>query len=89
MDSNYFCSTWSNSENLIPKDSSTSIDLSNDSLLQIVKIYIGGEKFRIKISSKHGIDSLEIKSISLTKFHSQVSVQIDLNSIKNLTFNNN
>jgi lysophospholipase L1-like esterase len=88
MDSNYFCITWSNSQNLIPKDSSPSIDLSNNSLRQIVKISIGGEKFRIKISNKHGNDSLEIKSISLAKSHSQGSGQIDLNSIKKLTFNN-
>ena len=89
MDSNYFCVTWSNSQNLIPKDSSPSIDLSNNSLRQIVKISIGGEKFRIKISNKNGNDPLEIKSISLAKCHSQGSGQIDLNSIKKLTFHNN
>ena len=89
MDSNYFCVTWSNAQNLVPKDSSPSIDLSNNSLRQIVKISIGGEKFRIKISNKHGNDSLEIKSISLAKSHSQGSGQIELSSIKKLTFNNN
>ena len=89
MDSTFFCVTWSNSQNLVPKDSSPSIDLSNNSLRQIVKISIGGEKFRIKISNKHGIDSLEIKSISLAKSLSQGSGEIDLSTLKKLTFNNN
>lgn len=89
MDSTFFCVTWSNSQNLVPKDSSPSIDLSNNSLRQIVKISIGGEKFRIKISNKHGIDSLEIKSISLAKSLSQGSGEIDLSALKKLTFNNN
>lgn len=89
MDSTFFCVTWSNSQNLVPKYSSPSIDLSNNSLRQIVKISIGGEKFRIKISNKHGIDSLEIKSISLAKSLSQGSGEIDLSTLKKLTFNNN
>jgi lysophospholipase L1-like esterase len=73
---------------IIPKDCFPSIDLSNNSLRQIFKISVGGDKFRIKLSNKYGNDTLEIKSISLSKSHSQGSGQILLNSIKKLTFNN-
>lgn len=87
MDLNRFCSTWSNSQILLQKDSKPSIDLSNNSLRQIFKISIGGEKFRIKISNKYGNDSLEIKAISIALSHSQGTGQIKLNTIKQLTFN--
>ena len=89
MDSNLFCSTWGNSQILLPKESNPPINLSNNSLRQIFKISIGGEKFRIKISNKYGNDLLEIKSISFAISHSQGTGQIKLNTIKQLTFNNN
>ena len=88
MYSNTFLVTWANSPMIIPKDCFPSIDLSNNSLRQIFKISVGGDKFRIKLSNKYGNDTLEIKSISLSKSHSQGSGQILLNSIKKLTFNN-
>ena len=88
MNSNTFLVTWANSPMIIPKDCFPSIDLSNNSLRQIFKISVGGDKFRIKLSNKYGNDTLEIKSISLSKSHSQGSGQILLNSIKKLTFNN-
>ena len=88
MNSNTFLVTWANSQMIIPKDCFPSIDLSNNSLRQIFKISVGGDKFRIKLSNKYGNDTLEIKSISLSKSHSQGSGQILLNSIKKLTFNN-
>ena len=86
---NFICSTWANTLALITKDSYPPIDLSNNSLRQIFKISMGGEKFRIKISNKYGNDSLEIKSISIAKSHSQGTGKIELNTIKKLTFNNN
>ena len=86
---NFICSTWANTLALITKDSYPPIDLSNNSLRQIFKISMGGEKFRIKISNKYGNDSLEIKSISISKSHSQGTGKIELNTIKKLTFNNN
>ena len=60
MDSNSFCSTWGNSQILLPKDSLPPIELTNNSLRQIFKISIGGENFRIKLSNKCGNDTLEI-----------------------------
>ena len=86
---NFICSTWANTLALITKDSYPPIDLSNNSLRQIFKISMGGEKFRIKISNKYGNDSLEIKSISIAKSHSQGTGQIELNTIKKITFDNN
>ena len=86
---NYICSTWANTLALITKDSYPPINLSNNSLRQIFKISMGGEKFRIKISNKYGNDSLEIKSISIAKSHSQGTGQIELNTIKKITFDNN
>ena len=86
---NFICSTWANTLALITKDSYPPINLSNNSLRQIFKISMGGEKIRIKISNKYGNDSLEIKSISIAKSHSQGTGKIELNTIKKLTFNNN
>ena len=89
MDSNLFSSTWGNSQMLLPKDSYPPINLSNNSLRQIFKISIGGAKFRIKLSNKYGNEPLEIKSISIAASHSQGTGQIELKTIKKLTFNNN
>ena len=84
---NIFCTTWGNSPILLPINTTQSIDLSNNSLRQIIKISIGGEKFRIKLSNRYGNDSLEIKSLSIAK--SKGNGQIELSTIKNITFNNN
>ena len=89
MDSHCFCSTWGNSQILLLKNTNPSIDLSNNSLRQIFKISIGGDKFRIKLSNKYGNDILEIKSISFAISRSQGTSQIYLDTIKKLTFNNN
>ena len=85
--SNVFCVTWGNSQTLIPQDSTPPIDLTGNSLRQIVKISIGGKKFRIKLSNIYGNDILELKSISIAK--SLGSGQIELDSIKTLNFENN
>ena len=88
MDSNSFYTTWANSPTLIKDDSKPPIDLSNNSLRQVIKISIGGEKFRIKLSNKFGNNSLEIKSLSIAKSLFQGKGQIEKSSIKNITFNN-
>ena len=87
MNSNIFCTTWGNSPILLPINTTQSLDLSNNSLRQIIKISIGGEKFRIKLSNRYGNDSLEIKSLSIAK--SKGNGQIELSTNKNITFSNN
>jgi lysophospholipase L1-like esterase len=83
------CSTWASTQALLAKECNPPIDLSNNSLRQIFKISIGGERFRIKITNKYGNDSLEIKSISIAAIHSQGTGQIELNTLKKITFGNN
>jgi lysophospholipase L1-like esterase len=83
------CSTWASTQALLAKECNPPIDLSNNSLRQIFKISIGGERFRIKITNKYGNDSLEIKSISIASINSQGAGQIELNTLKKITFGNN
>ena len=87
MNSNIFCTTWGNSPILLPTNTTSTIDLTNNSLRQIIKISMGGKKFRIKLSNRFGNDSLEIKSLSIAK--SNGNANIELSTKKNITFNNN
>ena len=86
METYSFCSTWGDSLRLIPKECFPPLDLANNSLRQIIKISIGGNKFRLKISNYYGNRNLEIKSLCIAK--SKGESKIDLNSNKIITFNN-
>ena len=86
METYSFCSTWGASQRLIPKECFPSLDLANNSLRQIIKISIGGNKFRLKISNYYGNRNLEIKSLCIAKCKGES--KIDLNSNKIITFNN-
>ena len=88
MEKNSFCTIWGNSQRLIPKECYPPIDLTNNTLRQIIKISLGGNKFRIKLSNYYGKQNLEIKSISIAKCISQGTSQIDTNIFQIITFNN-
>ena len=88
MEKNSFCTIWGNSQRLIPKECYPPIDLTNNTLRQIIKISLGGNKFRIKLSLYYGKQNLEIKSISIAKCISQGTSQIDTNIFQIITFNN-
>lgn len=88
MEKNSFCTIWGNSQRLIPKECYPPIDLTNNTLRQIIKISLGGNKFRIKLSNYYGKQNLEIKSISIAKCISQGASQIDTNNFQIITFNN-
>ena len=88
MDSYFFCSTWGASQRLIPKECLPPIDLSTNSLRQIFKISLGGDKFRIKFSNYYGNNDLEIKEVSISKCLCKGEHKIDINTIKTITFNN-
>ena len=87
MESLSFCSTWGASQRLIPKDCLPPINLSNNSLRQIFKISLGGNKFRIKLSNFYGNQNLKIQSLSVSKHLSQGESCIDVNSNTIITFN--
>ena len=89
MESHKYCTTWGASQRLIPKELFNSKDLLNNSLRQIFKISLGGNKFRIKLSNYYGNDNLEIKGLSIAKYISYSENKIDKNTIKKITFNNN
>ena len=87
MKKDNFYITWANTQILLPKESKPSIDLSNNSLRQIVKISIGGEQFRLKLSNKYGNSPLEIKSLSIAKSQGQGEAKIDPITTQRITFN--
>jgi len=88
MESYSFCTTWGASQRLIPKECHPPIDLSNNSLRQIFKISLGGNKFRIKLSNYYGNQNLEIKGLSIAKSLFQGKSKIDINTNTIITFNN-
>ena len=87
MESNFYCVTWGTSQRLLPKECNPSINLTNNSLRQIFKISLGGNKFRIKLSNYYGKQNLEIKSISIAKTFPLELNKININTIHFFTFN--
>ena len=88
MESYSFCTTWGASQRLIPKECLPPINLSNNSLRQIIKISLGGNKFRIKLSNFYGNENLEIKNLSIAKSLLQGKSKIDIKTNIITTFNN-
>ena len=89
METFNYCSTWGASQRLIPKELLSSKYLVNNSLRQIFKISLGGNKFRIKLSNYYGNENLEIKGLSIAKYISGSENKIDIKTNKKITFNNN
>ena len=87
MESNFYCVTWGTSQRLLPKECNPSINLTNNSLRQIFKISLGGNKFRIKLSNTYGKQNLEIKSISIAKTFPLELNKININTVHFFTFN--
>lgn len=81
-----FCATWGTSNVKTLKKNLPPILLSNNSLRQIVRVSIGGEKLRIKFSNKYGTTLLKIKKVIISDSKSQGTSEIDTNSIKTVTF---
>ena len=66
MEKNKYCTTWGTSLRLLPKECNPPINLSNNSLRQIFKISLGGNKFRLRLSNYYGKENLEIKYLSIS-----------------------
>lgn len=81
-----FCTTWGTSNVKTLKKNLPHIILSNNSLRQIVRVSIGGEKLRIKFSNKYGTTLLKIKKVIISDSKSQGTSEIYTNSIKTVTF---
>ena len=81
-ESSYF-TTWATvvSNAFTPK-----VNLSNNSLRQIVHVSASGNNIRLKLSNKEGKTNLEIKEINIADSKSQGSGEIDTNTIAYLTF---
>ena len=88
METYKYCTTWGNSQRLLPKECHPPINLCNNSLRQIIKISLGGNKFRLKLSNYYGKESLEIKSLSIAKNIEQGTSKINLATNKLFKFNN-
>ena len=88
METYKYFSTWGTSQRLLPKECHPPINLCNNSLRQIIKISLGGNKFRLKLSNYYGKESLEIKSLSIAKCSEQGTSKINLATNKLFKFNN-
>lgn len=88
METYKYFTTWGTSQRLLPKECHPPINLCNNSIRQIIKISLGGSKFRLKLSNYYGKESLEIKSLSIAKSIEQGTSKINLDTNKLFKFNN-
>ena len=88
MEKYKYCTTWGTSLRLLPKECNPPINLSNNSLRQIFKISLGGNKFRLRLSNYYGKENLEIKYLSISNCIEQGTSKICLDNNKLFKFNN-
>ena len=62
------------------------ISLSNNSLWQIFKVSVSGTSLRIKFLNRYGTSLLKIQKAIISDSKSQGTSQIDINTIKPITF---
>ena len=82
---NYF-TTWGTA---IYSTENPPIELSNNSIRQIIHISAPGQSIRLKLSNKIGKTNLEIKEITIADSISQGTGEINTDTLTPLTFNKN
>lgn len=82
-----FYSTWASSQYLTEDFNMPTMELSGNSLRQIVHVSIAGEKIRVCFTNRLGYENLEITEACIAKSKGQGTGSIILDSQKNLTFN--
>lgn len=82
---NQWVGTWYTSQQLVePHNLPPEPGLSNNTLRQIVRVSVGGEKLRLKLSNSFSSEPVEIKEISIATSISED--KIDLHSLKLIEF---
>jgi lysophospholipase L1-like esterase len=80
--------TWASSQQpLEPKDSLPAEGLRNSTLRQIVRLSIGGSRFRLRISNAFGTAPLQLSAVHVARAQKPGSSRIDAASDRPLTFN--
>jgi len=78
--------TWATAPQLVePNNMPPSPGLTNNSLRQVVRVSIGGDTIRLKISNEFSSQAVEIKSVQIAA--STGGSSIDVSTNKELTFN--
>jgi len=78
--------TWATAPQLVePNNMPPSPGLTNNSLRQVVRVSIGGDTIRLKISNEFSYQPVEIKSVQIAA--STGGSSIDISTNKELTFN--
>eukprot|EP00833_Pecoramyces_ruminatium_P007925 jgi/Orpsp1_1/1181957/evm.model.c7180000079257.1 len=86
-DEEIYCGTWSSSQYC--KSPKPSLGLKDNSMRQIVRISIGGEKFRFHFSNIYGEKKLAIDEVHVARSAFQGSGRIYTDSDTVITFNGN
>lgn len=63
------------------------MELSNNSIRQIIHVSASGEKIRLKLSNIKGKENLEIKEVTIADSSSQGTGEINIDTLKSLSFN--
>ena len=82
-DESLYFTTWAT---VITKTWNPKMQLSNNSLRQIIHVSASGNNIRLKLSNKKGKTNLEIKEINISDSKSQGTGEIDTKTITYLTF---
>ena len=82
-ESNYF-TTWGTA---ILSTENPKVELSKNSIRQIIHISSSGNNIRLKLSNKMGKTNLEIKGITIADTLSQGTGEININTLTSFTFN--
>jgi len=81
--------TWSSSQYLTDQNNMPPVDLSNNTLRQIIHISNSAEVIKVKFSNRVGKEALTIKEVHIANPVKQGSSKIDLSTETCLTFNGN
>lgn len=77
--------TWATAPQLVePNNLPPEPGLSGNTLRQIVRVSVGGEKVRLRFSNRYSTDSLAVKSVSIAV--PSDSCNVNASTIKSLTF---
>ena len=84
LDQLSYFTTWATS---VYETESPKMELSNNTIRQIIHISASGEIIRLKLSNKNGKTNLEIKEVTIADSLTQGTGEIDTNTLTTLYFN--
>ena len=87
FDESLYVATWSTSNVKTLSKNFPPINLSDNSLRQIFRVSTSGEYIRVKFSNRYGKTILKIRKVIISDSVSQGTSEINIDTIKVLTFN--